>query len=208
MIRINLATSVPVGTIEGGGEAIEGMQGDVSGIQRAGVMRLLVILVAPLILYFYEFQNIPELKSKLQSKSTYLASLTQKNEQAKGAVEEIKKFKEDQSRLQRQIDTLESLQKERLKEVKILDNLQKDIPEKVWLTRLDFQDVNLVIDGVTTSDSELTLFMENLSKSVFLKEVNLVKSSEVPSDKGLLKKFEIVCVIDRPNLSGMEGKKQ
>ncbi|MEZ0390830.1 MAG: PilN domain-containing protein, partial [Pseudobdellovibrionaceae bacterium] len=100
-----------------------------------------------------------------------------------------------------------SLQRERLREVKILDNLQKDIPEKVWLERLEFKDTNLMISGKAISDGELTNFMENLSKSVFLKEVNLLKSSELSTDRGMLKQFEIVCVIDRPILSSSEVRR-
>lgn len=213
MIRINLARGLPpIGT---GASAVEGLDAfeaaaageDSSQVDRQGAMRLLMILLVPLALYGYEYMNLPELSAKLRSKNTLLTSLTQKNEQAKGAVEEIKKFKEDQARLQKQIDTLDGLQKERLREVKILDNLQKDIPEKLWLTKIEFQEINLIIAGVTTSDSELTALMENLSKSVFLKEVNLVRSSESQTERGLVKKFEIVCVLDRPVLSRQEGQR-
>lgn len=200
MIRINLAKSVPM-TASNPIESMEMGEFGSGDIQKEGAFRLLVILLLPLALYFYETQNLPELSSTLASKNQLLQSLTEKNTRAQGAVEEIKKFKEDQAKLQRQIDTLESLQKERLREVKILDNLQKDIPEKVWLNRLEFQDQRLLITGLTTNDTELTVFMENLSKSVFLKEVNLVKSTEENTERGFLKRFEISCVIDRPILT-------
>lgn len=195
MIRINLVKAI------GGkdSQAIAGLGADTAGasdIQRQGLLRLTVLLLFPLALWVYELQLIPDLESKLVSKRKVLASLTQKNEQAKGAVEEIKKFKEDQAKLQMQIDTLESLRRERLKEVKVMDNLQKDIPEKVWLTKIDFQEAKLLLSGLATADTELTQFMETLSKSVFLHEVSLVRSSEQPSEAGVLKKFEISCAID------------
>lgn len=207
MIRINLAQSQFQMVKMEGGEEISLELGGSSEVQRQGAIRFLIMLIFPLLLYAYEFQNIPSLSSKLQSKNSHLQSLMQKNEQAKGAVEEIKKFKEDQARLQKQIDTLDGLQKERLREVKILDNLQKDIPEKVWLTRLDFQDKNLIMLGIAVADSELTVLMENLTKSIFFKQVNLVKSSEYPTDRGTFKKFEISCVIDKPVIAGTEVKK-
>lgn len=195
MIRINLAKS----SRGQESQAIAGLGTDTSGsseIQRQGLLRLAVLLLCPLALWVYELQLIPDLQSKLASKRNVLESLKQKNEKAKGAVEEIKKFKEDQTKLQKQIDTLEGLRRERLKEVKVMDNLQKDIPEKVWLTKLDFQETKLTLSGLATADTELTLFMETLSKSVFLHEVSLVRSSEQPSENGILKKFDISCAID------------
>lgn len=208
MIRINLATAqMPAQKLDGV-ESFEVADGDTQKLQSQGAMRGLMIFILPLALYAWEFQNIPELKQKLRSKSTLLESLTVKNDQAKGAVEEIKKFKEDEARLQKQIDTLDGLQRERLREVKILDNIQKDIPEKVWFNRLDFNEGKLTLSGVAVSDSDLTLLMENLSKSVFLSEVNLVKSTELPGEKRTLKKFEIVCVLDKPAPSNLEGPKK
>ena len=202
MIRVNLAKSVPI--MASGTSAIEGTgvvdigTGGGADIQRQGVLRLLILMIVPFALYGYEFQNIPELNSKLNSKQAVLNSLIAKNEQAKGAVDEITKFKEDQARLQKQIDTLEGLQRERLREVKILDNLQKDIPEKVWLTRMEFADANLRIAGAATADIEVSTFMDNLGRSVFLKDVSLVKSTNEESERGIFKVFEILCTIDRP----------
>lgn len=176
-------------------------------IQKQGAIRLFVLLLVPIAIYAYELQSIPELQRTVQRKRAVLATLKTKNGQAKGAVEEIKKFKEDQVKLQRQIDTLETLRKERLKEVKILDNLQKDIPDKVWLTKVDLSSGKIVLAGLATADAELTGFMENLSRSVFLREVNLVRSSEQASDSGVLKRFEISAVIDQPVTDTTGAKK-
>jgi len=194
MIRINLASSI------GGTAAASPTSGELpaSDIQRQGAIRLVIIMLVPFAMYAYELQSLPDLRSRLESKRTVLQTLTEKNEQAKTAVEEIKKFKEDQSRLQRQIDTLEGLRKERLREVKILDNLQKDIPSKVWLTRIDLQASKLAISGLTAADTELSIFMEGLSKSIFLKQVNLVRSSEVSSETGTTKAFDISCDLETP----------
>lgn len=174
----------------------DAMGGD-KDIQKQGAIRLFVLLLVPLAIYLYEMQAIPQLQRKLQSRRGVLTGLKTKNTQAKSAVDEIAKFKEDQTKLQKQIDTLEGLRKERLKEVKILDNLQKDIPDKVWLTKIDLQASKLVLSGLATADAELTTFMENLSRSVFLREVNLVRSSETPSDNGVLKRFEISAALDQ-----------
>lgn len=196
MIRVNLAKSVPM-TPTSGVESLEGIEADIKDIQRQGLIRLAIILTLPILLWAYESQNIPALRARLNGKSTVLQQLQAKNEQAKGAVEEITRFKADQARLQKQIDTLEGLQRERLLEVKILDNLQKDIPEKVWLERIEFKDFNLFINGLAVTGQDLTTFYESLSRSVFLEEVQLVKEAEQMLDKAIIRKFDINCKIDR-----------
>jgi Tfp pilus assembly protein PilN len=197
VIRVNLAKGMPVGNVSSGmpGEIIDSGSAE---IRREGGIRFLILLIVPLAMFGWESHLLPDLHSQLASKNKYFQSLMDKNEKAKNAVDEIKKFNEDQARLQKQIDILEGLQKERLLEVKILDNIQKDIPNKVWLNRIELQEAKLVVVGQTTTDSELTLFMENLAKSIFLKDVNLIKSEEFPSDKGTLKRFDILCGIDKP----------
>lgn len=177
--------------------------GDNKEIQKQGFLRLFVILILPAILYTYQNQNIPVLQAKLQSKRNLLQTLTSKNEQAKNAVEEIKKFKEDQAQLQKQITTLESLRKDRLREVKILDNLQKDLPEKIWLSKINLEANRMQISGTTVSDLELSSFMDNLSKSIFLKRVNLIRSSDLPFNGGLqTKSFEISCDLESISVAG------
>lgn len=191
MIKINL---VKAGGVQS--QAMAGFGPSATDSQKQGLLKLGGMLLVPLLLFGFEAYHIPDLQSDLSSKQKLLASLTLKNDAAKGAVDEIKKFKDDQSKLQKQIDTLEGLRRERLKEVKVMDNLQKDIPEKVWLTKIDFQEAKIVISGLATADTELTSFMENLSASVFLHDVNLLRSSEQPSESGVLKKFDISCAVD------------
>lgn len=198
MIRINLLAS---STTSGASSAIGVTSNEISveanEIQRQGLMRLVVILLFPAALYTYEYINIPDLNARLHSKQNVLTDLQAKNEHAKTAVEEIQKFNEEKGRLQKQIDALDSLRRDRQKEVKILDSIQKDIPEKVWLTKVEFKENKMILDGMATADQELTSFMETLSKSVFYKSVNLIRSQEQQSDKGVLKSFEVSCDIDR-----------
>lgn len=216
MIRINLLASSAGGGVTG---LTVGVSAEEKEIQRQGGIRLLVILLFPIAIYAYEYINIPELNARLHSKQNVLDDLKKKNDQAKTAVEEIKNFNEEKNKLQKQIDALDALRKDRQKEVKILDSIQKDIPEKVWLTRIEMKEKEkdpsgkdtpngnkLIIDGMATADQELTSFMETLSKSVFYKSVNLIRSQELQSDKGILKTFQISCDIDRDLGNGNNGQ--
>lgn len=197
MIRVNLnldAKALRMAT-DTGEEVV-----DQSIIQREGIKRLVIILLLPVGLIVYERQNIPELENKIKAKSLYITELANKNAKARGAVSEITKFKEDQAKLQAQIDSIEILRKERMREVQILDTIQKETPSKLWLSKIDLRENKLTLNGFATSDMDVSTFMEALSRSVFLQQVNLIKSEEKTDSGTTLKYFTIECLLDGAKL--------
>ncbi len=201
MIKVNLVKSIPVGSSPSAASLVEGGDGPIEigsqEIQKQGAIRLLIILLFPLGLYFYESQNVPDLRRQVQKRNSEIQVLQTKNNNAKGAVEEILKFNEDKEKLQRQVDTLESLQKDRDLEVKILDNIQKDIPEKVWLEKIEFKDADLKIWGMAVTDSDVSAFIDSLSKIYTIQSVIPVRSADKVTDRGVYKAFELNSKVDR-----------
>jgi len=200
MIRINLASSRSIsgGAMGGGIAADVGEETSISEQARKDAfVKLLVILLAPIGLFFYEQQNIPTIQAELVRKQTTLTELQVFNAKAENSVLEIKKFKEDEKKIQMRISVLEKIAKDRFREVKVLDLFQQVIPEKLWLTRVDIKDGKILLAGFSTSDIDISTFMESLSKSVFLQEVVLVSSSEHLQESMTLKKFEISCILEK-----------
>lgn len=208
MILINLAPASQQRSGKGGGTEIAFEGGASSDVQKQGAMKLLLVLVPVIALYFYGDMVVSEKRRDLRSKQEYLNSLNEKIEQAKGVVDEIKKFREDKARLEIQISTIESLTKERLREVKILDAIQTDIPQKTWLTKIEVQNDLLTLSGYSAVDADTTSFMEKLSNSIHLKDVNLIKSEENQVAGGYIKRFEISSGIFRENPMPKPGDKQ
>lgn len=208
MILINLAPSSQQKGGKGGGAQISLEGGASSDVQKQGAMKLLLVLAPMIALYFYGDMVVSEKRRDLRSKQEYLNSLNEKIDQAKGVVDEIKKFREDKARLEIQISTIESLTKERLREVKILDAIQTDIPQKTWLTKIEVQNDLLTLAGYSAVDSDTTSFMEKLSNSIHLKDVNLIKSEESQVSGGYIKRFEISSGIFRENPMPKPGDQQ
>jgi type IV pilus assembly protein PilN len=200
MIRINLAKSMMEKRQDLG--ATETMvEGDASDkeIQKQGLLRILLLLSGPIFMFVYEMQTIPGKNQELQSRTAFLSELTEQNAKAQAAVDEIKKFEEDKAKIQAQIDIIENLKKTRMQPVRVLDSIQRNIPSKVWLISVDLnQNGNIIIQGYSTTDLDLTAFMDGLSRSVFLRDVMLVKSNEEIDESGAnLKKFEISCALEK-----------
>lgn len=200
MIKVNLAKGLKNikagGAVEGG--IVDGADAiDAATLQKTGAIRGLGFFIIPILLFVIESQTIPSYQSELAQKQKRLVELQSISAKGKDSVAEIKKFKEQQARLQAQVNSIEQLKKDRLREVRILDTMQKEMPEKLWLSKVDLKDGKMNLAGVAGTDPDLTAFMDVLSRSAYLKEVNLIRSNEYATSVGVFKKFEILCLTER-----------
>ncbi|MGZ3771405.1 MAG: PilN domain-containing protein [Bdellovibrio sp.] len=199
MIKINLASS-GVGIVKGAPlGSSTGVFQTGSDTRKEAFKRLVLLFVGPLALYIYEQQNVPAKIADLNTKQKVLNDLSAYNAKQASSVAEIKKFKEDEAVIETRISALEKIAKDRQKEIRVMDLLQTIIPEKAWLTRLQINPEKVSIQGMAMSDFDVSSFLEALTKSVFLMDVNLVSSSEVNVEGMNLKKFEINCLLERPH---------
>jgi type IV pilus assembly protein PilN len=200
VIKINLANAQSANAASLSSSI--GMVGDSfstsDDLRKEALKRIMIMLIAPLGLYLYEMQNIPTKQAELASKNQVLQELISYNAKQAASVAEIKKFKEDEVLIETRIGALEKISKDRQREIRVLDLVQQLIPEKAWLTRMQINPDKVVIQGLALSDFEVSTFLESLTKSVFLMDVNLVSSSESITDGVSLKRFEISCVLERP----------
>lgn len=198
MIKINLANSTTgLATGMSSGYSTEGFATS-DQVRRDALVRLLLILAGPALLYFYEMQSLPAKQAELGSKQQMLSELQAYNEKQAASVAEIKKFKEDEALIEARIAALEKISVDRQREVRVLELLQTIIPEKAWLTRIQLEPDSVLLQGLALSDFEVSSFLDSLTRSVFLMDVNLLNSIEVIQDGIPLKKFEISCLLERP----------
>lgn len=200
MIKINLASS-GVGSSASISASL-GMSADgfvsPEETRKEAVKRLVVMLIPALALYAYQEQNVPQKAAELSAKTQMLNELSNYNAKQSASVAEIKKFKEDEALIEARIAALDKISKDRHREIRVLDLLQQVIPEKAWLTKIQISQERVTVQGLALSDFEVSGFLEALTKSVFLMDVNLVSSSETTVDGVSLKKFEISCLLERP----------
>jgi Tfp pilus assembly protein PilN len=196
MIRVNLlGKQVANEQIEVVAPTLEGMSA--SEIQRQVIVRFLVLILLPVGLYIYEMLTIPQLRAKKEEITNSILELQQFNQKADRAVREIKKFQEDEKKIKSQIEVIQTLSKDRLREIQILDLFQQVIPERVWLRELDFRDRKLIIRGQAMSDSDITSFIEALGRSIFLYDVQPNGTNETLLDGQKIRDFEISASLEK-----------
>ncbi|WP_413582435.1 PilN domain-containing protein [Bdellovibrio sp. HCB288] len=200
MIKINLAspavgTNAALGSQFGDGDGGEILITDET--RKEAIKRLVVALIPVIGLYVYQEQHIPQLQAQLTTMQTTLRELEEYNAKQAASVAEIKKFKEDEAIIEARISALDKISRDRYREIRVMDLLQQVIPEKAWLTQVNLNPEKMNVQGLGLSDFEVSQFLEALTKSVFLMDVNLVSSTEVTVDGMILKKFEISAVLER-----------
>ena len=143
--------------------------------------RATVLFIGPLALIGYESQTIPELQRQMQAVDNTLNETRQFIESKKGLADEIKKYQQEQAKINLQMNFIDQVSKDKLNEYKLFQHLQKVTPETIWVTRLEFKGINISISGETDAAVDIAKFMERLASAEFLTNVSPV-SQDVKND--------------------------
>ncbi len=196
MIKINLVKKAPKS------ESATGMDVDLDfgkmpdrEVSTQAIVKLLIILIGPLGLWMYsDMILIPDKMELISAKQKNLDELTQKNNAAASAVAEMKSFEQDEARLKEQINVIENLRKDRMREVKVLDVVQREMPEHMWLTKVELNSGKIRLEGVAGNNMDRNQLIDSLNKSNLVKDVNLLKTNEELIDGNKVENFSIDCV--------------
>lgn len=170
MIRINLLKSfVGGGTSENYAAMVSSSDRDAALIQ-AG-KRLVLIVLGPIILYFYEMQALPLLSQKEAALQAELAETSAFNQSKSGLAAEIKKYEDELSKINAQMAFVNKIARDKINELKLFQHLQYTTPENVWVNKMEFKDNILKLSVESDVPSELDKFSELLTNSGFLSNV-------------------------------------
>jgi type IV pilus assembly protein PilN len=201
MIKINLVSNRPKKTTSLRGSSLGSIsESDVfisdDEVRKDAAKRIVIFLVPIVLIWTYGELVVPQKRDELAAKTQDYNKLVDYNKKQSASVAEIKKFKEDESLIESRIVVLNKLSKDRYKEIRVLELLQQVIPEKAWLRKVKIGQQKLILEGTALSDFEVSKFMESLTKSAFLVDVNLITSSEVITAGTSYKNFEISCSLE------------
>ncbi len=160
-------------------------------IQKKGALRLFGLLILPVVLYVYQEQSLPVKMRRVADLNQKLADLQAYNLKAEPAQAELKKFKDDEAKIQQRIGTIETLSQDRLLRVQILDIIQQIIPEKVWLERIDSKEGRFTLIGTGVSDYDISGFLESLERSVYIQNLRPGSVTETLYEGVPVRKFEV-----------------
>lgn len=173
MIRINLLSTFSTSGADVG-DASFAQSDERRQIYTDFAKRLMAFIIGPLGLYFYEASNLPVLEGQLAAKRQSVADLAQFNTKMKGLAEEIKRYEEDQIRLNDQMNFMRKIAADKVNEVKLFVYLQDFTPESVWINRLELKGIELTINAESDVQADVVKFLNNLTNAQFLAGVSPV----------------------------------
>jgi len=103
-------------------------------------------------------------------------------------IAKIKRLNRQRQDLNDRLDVIARLDRDRYFRVHLLDELNRSLPEHMWLTR--FEDVGgdrYSVEGVTFSNFLVSDFLQNLGNSPFFTSVNLLETT-----KGHINEVQVV----------------
>ncbi len=133
--------------------------------------------------------NIATLEDTNAKLKVQLASLEEKTKEVKN-IDAVKKDLSDK------LSVIAILKKNKLGPVKVLDDLNLAVPNKIWLESLEEKAGTFTIKGKSLDDQSLSLFMRSLESSKYFSNVDLNYSKQF-LEKGIkIKDFEVKATVN------------
>ncbi len=164
--------------------------------KKAALGKELIVLIASVVLLLGTFVFVQwELSKTLADTGAQISKTKDEIARYRSLTAELEKKKEEQRILQKRLDTITSLRKDKARAAKVLDELSIDKPEKLQLESLKKEGAKLGMEGIALDDETIANFMTSLRKSKLFKNVDLVVSEQVEQSKMKVKKFILSCEI-------------
>jgi type IV pilus assembly protein PilN len=115
-----------------------------------------------------------------------LASLKEK-------VKEVENYEKDKKNFEDKIATIEQLKKNQKGPVIMLDEISKNIPERVWITKIAESGGRINMEGNAISNTDLVNFVNNLKKIKGFSNVELLESKGAAEANIPIYTFKMQC---------------
>jgi len=158
--------------------------------KREGLALFLVIGLGLLLfgaVHLYMVQSIDKLKAEVRKSDNELKKLAQ-------ITLDIGKFKKDKDLLEKKLQIINALDRNRLDPVYFLDELTGMVPAgQLWVKNMTETDVEMKIEGFAKDNITVAKFMKNLEASRFFRSVDLVASKQTELVGYKVKQFTLSC---------------
>lgn len=109
---------------------------------------------------------------------------------------EVNEFTSKKKELEDKLQIIEQLKKGKTGPVRALDDLATEIPNRVWLTKLDEKGGSMTLEGMAIDHEDVSAFMKALQKSKYFSNIVLSYSKEKRDQSNRLYDFKITCSVN------------
>lgn len=156
--------------------------------------------------------------NKIGNAEEAIVSINKELESLKAVADEIKKLKDIKAVFGKKFNIIKSLRENKAGPVHLMDDLSKSNPGFLWLTSFAQREKvgDIEIKGKAFSNEAIAQFMDNLEKSPYFANVNLMVSQQAEQQrKGKkgeapktpeLREFTITCQLEVPKAEAPKGE--
>ncbi|MBI5663848.1 MAG: PilN domain-containing protein [Nitrospirae bacterium] len=135
------------------------------------------------------------LNKQVSSKQEELTAKEQKLKKLQAALEEVKNYEKDNKDYREKTRIIETLKKNQIVPLRLLDEVSEMLPKGVWLTSLTDKGGIISIEGYAFTNSDLVNYVQNLKGSKYFTEVMLVESRQTQIEEFTIYKFSLTFKI-------------
>lgn len=175
MIKINLVRE---------GRAVRGAGAAPAAAAAAagpGASNLNNILIVALLLLFglgalgYWFL----MKRELDSRREVVGQRTAEAKKLEAIIKEVEDYQKRKDSLQNRIDLINQLKQNQKGPVRIMDQISRDLPDLVWLDRMEISGGRITLAGRGLNPNAIALFVENVKNDPYFEEPQLGTMAQV-----------------------------
>jgi type IV pilus assembly protein PilN len=110
---------------------------------------------------------------------------------------EVNEYTAKRKELEDKLKVIDDLRKGKTGPVRALDDLATEIPNRIWLTKMDESGGSVTLEGKAIDHEDVSAFMKSLQKSKYFSSIVLGFSKSVKDSSGVtLYEFKITCAVN------------
>jgi len=113
----------------------------------------------------------------------------------KAKVKEVENYEKNKKDYQEKIGIIEQLRKNQTGPVRLLDELSRSLPDRVWLISLSEQAGRVDLEGRAVTNAEIVEYINNLKASSHIREIQLIESRQVNEGGIPVYNFKLKCLL-------------
>lgn len=163
--------------------------------KRAKLIEQMIVLVAVAAVSLVACIGVyTVLLTKVSAEQEAKTQREQESAQLQKTIGEVKRFEKLQAELRNKLGVLDQLKEGKTGPVLLLDELNKAVPDKLWLESFKESNGAISISGIGYDEETVATFMQQLEKSPYYQGVELQVIEQVAISGTKFHKFSISCV--------------
>ncbi len=148
-------------------------------------------LLVPLVVLLGTLYFHTTVTGRIKSLETGIQQANADVERLKKEIGEVEKFKARKAELQKKVDIISNLQKNRIGPVRHFEALSSAIPEKCWIDKLEIKGDRVSVSGVALNNNTVANFMTALAQTGRFRDVALGSADQAAVSNTKLVKYTL-----------------